>query len=494
MRYNLCLTLVVLLGIVVVIASQFSISTLFGADGYLHIRMAKLIRQYGIVRDFHWARYSTFAHNFADKDLLYHLMLIPFTFFSNIFLGAKVSACFFTVFLYLVFFAMLRRYCETKTLIPIFLIMFLCSAPFLQAISQPRNMIFIIALTLIYIHFLIKKNQGVLFVLTIIYALSHVSGPLLLVFAFLAEANRFIQEREFIFKSICTVALGLLVGFLIHPHFPNNFLVFYLNGILVPIYALKWGLELGAEFFPLDTRAFVLGYPFIFIGLLLLIALGMSEVQKIKLATRIWMSIAGFFFAFSFFSQRYIIHGYPLILISLASYFSDWWEAAERLPLLRQNNRVKAGSFALVLSVFVLLGFSVYRDFYKRALAEKIYNHHYESVAQWMSRYIPKGEVIFHSNWSDAQYFIGLNPQNDYFVTLDPIYMYYWNPKKYNLYRDIAFGRTKAPYNLLKEEFGVRYGYVGKNYFSGLIIQIRAEPGFEILAEDNLGLVFRLKP
>lgn len=66
-------------GISVIILGQFSIPTLFEADGYLHIRMAKFIRQYGLKYDFHWARYSVFAKNFADKDLFYHLLIIPFT-------------------------------------------------------------------------------------------------------------------------------------------------------------------------------------------------------------------------------------------------------------------------------------------------------------------------------------------------------------------------------------------------------------------------------
>ena len=111
----------------------------------------------------------------------------------------------------------------------------------------------------------------------------------------------------------------------------------------------------------------------------------------------------------------------------------------------------------------------------------------------WMKRNIPAGEVIFHANWSDSQYFIGLNPKDDYFVTLDPIYMYYWHPDKYQLYRNIAFGSTDDPYSLLKNEFSVNYGYAGKDYFSGLINQIRQDQRFEVLAEDGMGVIFKLR-
>jgi len=492
MRYPIILVLVLVLGITAIVSAQFSIPTLFGADGYLHMRMAQFIREKGLRYNFHWARYSTFAKNFADKDLLFHILLIPFTFLPNMILAAKISACILAIFLFLVFLWTLKRYCLTPMLAPAFLVMFLSSAPYLQAISQPRNMVLVIALTLLFIHFLIQKNQWALFIITILYTLSHVSSPYLLVFAGLCEWARFVNERQFAWRCLRTVALGLVLGFLIHPNFPNNLLAFYLNGILVPIFALKWGLELGAEFFPLNTRDFVLDYPFIIMGVLLLIALGISQKRKIKTATAMWLAVTGFFFVFSFFSQRYITHGYPLMLVSLASYISDWWRSDERLPFLRKNRILGFGLATGVVLLLALVSVRTYREFRKLALVDATYNRHFEAVGQWMAQNIPAGEVIFHSNWSDSQYFIGLNPQDDYFVTFDPIYMYYWDSKKYNLYRDIAFGRSQDPYTLLRDEFACRYGYVGKNYFSGLINQIRPDSRFEVMAEDGLGLIFKL--
>ncbi|MGE5197542.1 MAG: hypothetical protein ACM3IL_03450, partial [Deltaproteobacteria bacterium] len=295
MRYKIFLSLTLLFGITVIILAQFSIPTLFGADGYLHIRMAESLREYGPHYNFHWARYSVFAQHFADKDFLYHLLLIPFTFFSNIFQGAKVAAALFAVILYLIFWLMLERHCSQKALIPFFLAAFLCSAPFLQALSQPRNMVVVLGLTLLFVDALIKKNQWALFGIAVAYALTHVSSPYLILFVLLGEGVRFINEREFSWKTLCVVTSGVAAGFLIHPGFPNNILVFYLNGILVPIFALKWGLELGAEFFPVDTRDFALGYPFILIGVLVLIALGSTQNKKVSVSTQIWMSIAGFF-------------------------------------------------------------------------------------------------------------------------------------------------------------------------------------------------------
>lgn len=492
LKYKIWLGCFLLLGVAVIAAAQFSISTLFSADGYLHIRMAEFIKQYGVKYNFHWARYSIFNGHFADKDFLYHISLIPFTFFPNIFTGAKIAACVHAVFLYLVFFWILRIYSE-RLLVLISLFVFFCSALFLESLLSGRNMVLVGALLFLFVHFLIREKPRLLFLISFIYALSHVSAPLLLIVAFVCEFSRFCAERRLAARNIAVTAIGVLSGMLVHPNFPNNFLVFYLNGILVPIFALKWGLELGAEFFPLNTRDWVLEFPFVFIGLLLLIISSFSQRRRIKPGTVIWMSAAGLFFVFSFFSQRYLIQGYPIMLAAMAGYFSDWRQSRERFLWFRQHPIIRFFAAAGIALCFVFAGVYTYRNFQRRAGSEFVYNRHYEAVAKWMSDNVPKGEVIFHSNWSDSQYFIGLNPQNDYFVTLDPIYMYYWNPQKYQLYRDIAFGRTSSAYGLLKNEFKVNYGYAGKNYFSGLINQLKNDQRFIVLAEDELGLIFCLR-
>jgi hypothetical protein len=493
MRYKISLILSLAFGVVTLVWIQFSIPTLFGADGYLHIRMAEFLRDLGPHYNFHWARYSTFATNFADKDFLYHVVLIPFTYFHDIFFGMKVSAALFAVILYLVFWWTLARHCPVRPLIPVFLVIFLLSAPFLTGISQARNMIMVLGLSLFFTHFLIHKNYSGLFLTTVTYTLSHVSSPYLLLFAFFGEGIRYINEKEFDWRAIGAVALGLAAGFLTHPNFPNNVLVFYLNGILVPVFALKWGLELGAEFFPINTRDYALGYPFILIGAIFIMALSGLQVKKLRTQTQIWMAIAGFFFVFSFFSQRYLLHAYPVLLVAVASYVSDWWQSKERCVWLRKNKIALRLTIVAIAVLFGMAGYHTYKELNERILSEKIYNQHYETVGRWMEKTVPPGEVIFHANWSDSQFFIGLNPKDDYFVTLDPIYMYYWNPRLYNVYRDIAFGRHPDPYLALSKIFKVRYGYAGKIYFSALIEQVRADSRFEVLGEDGLGFVFRLK-
>ena len=488
------LTIAVLVfGIASIIIVQFWTPTLFGADGYLHIRMAEFIKDYGLKYDFHWARYSTFAKNFADKDLLYHILLIPFVkFFSNIFFGAKLSAIFFSAIFLIVFFIILRLY-SIKPLVPLFLLALLISDRFFYLFCWPRQMIIVIALTILGIHFLIEEKYWPVFIITFAYCLAHVSGPYMLLYAILTELTRFLNSKRFNFKSLWVVGLAIVIAYLVHPNFPNNIFVFYLNAIMVPIYSVKWGLELGAEFFPISTRDYFFSYPFLVFSIVLIPIVAVFLRPKATLRTQVFLLHSLVFLIFSFLSQRYIAHGYPLILLSLASYIQDYSKENGGQAEILNFKLLFYPGLIFLCALGVIFGISTYKNLRQFALVHRAYDSHYESVGEFFKQNIPKKELVFHTNWSDSQYFIGVDPDNDYFVTFDPIYMVSYDRQLYDLYRNVSFGREKDPYEILKNTFHANYGYAGKNYFSGLIEQIRGDPRFKILGEDSLGVVFKLE-
>lgn len=474
---------ILIFGICAIFYAQFVTPTLYDADGYLHIRMAEFLRDLGPRYNFHWARYSTFNGHFGDKDFLYHVFLIPFTFFKNIFLGVKVASVISASLLFLTFYFILRSYAN-RIIIPFFLLGFFLSADFLQAISSPRPLTLVILVTLLAIHFIIHKKYLWIFLTALFYGLIHVTSPLIILYAFIVEALRYFDKREFYWKTILCAFLGVALSFIAHPNFPNNFLVFYLNSVLVPLYTIKTGvLELGAEFFPMNTREYLFGYPVITIGIIFIIYMAISKRPKVRFETKVFLALSTIFFIFSFICRRYLGHGYLIMLMAFACYSSDFLDTEKKIDRL---------TMALISASILILAVNSFRGVYYNAFVSRVINGHYEQVGKWMEKNIPEGELIFHANWSDAQYFIGLNPKNDYFVTLDPVYMYKWNPGLYKLYRDVAFGGTNDPYAILKDTFKVKYGYAGKNYFSSLIEQIRRDRRFTILAEDPLGIIFKL--
>jgi len=293
--------------------------------------------------------------------------------------------------------------------------------------------------------------------------------------------------------GVLMALLGVLGGFLVHPNLPNNFFYFYLNGVLVPFFAAKWGvLELGAEFFPLTTLDYLQKYPLIIIGVLLMSLVMLTTRPKIKFKTQVWFILACVFVVMGMMSQRYIAHGYPFMILALASFLSNWHEGESFSRFLKT---IKKGVNVLILASMVVVILLIGNSFKQVATTAKgstVMNGHYEEMGEYLKDNVPEGELIFHANWSDSQYFIGVNPKNDYFVTLDPVYMWHKNQKVYKLYRAIAFAQLKDPYAVIKDTFKINYGYADKRFFGGLVAQVREDEKFEIVKEDQFGVIFKL--
>ena len=50
---------------------------LFERDGYYHARLAQLLPERGLSREFPWTQLSTWKEGYCDKEVLYHLAMAP---------------------------------------------------------------------------------------------------------------------------------------------------------------------------------------------------------------------------------------------------------------------------------------------------------------------------------------------------------------------------------------------------------------------------------
>lgn len=439
--------------IVVLYVVQFSIPQIIGADGYLHWSMR------GVAQGLPQAKFSWFANYFSDKDFIYHLALLPFS-------SPKFAAWFFGAFFIFTFAFISQKLSGILTgslVVPGLLL----SSQFLRDISEPRPVVLAMALSIIGLWSILNKKYWLGGAIALFYGMTHLSGYMMIVMALIT------RDR----KMTGFVVAGWLLSFLIHPNFPHNIYYFYLNGILVPWYAAKTGvLELGAEFFPLNTQQLVQYFPLLIPGLLSGVYLWVNKNIVSKQLFIVW----SVYLFLGLVARKNLTLGYPFFLLWLASVLKD-----------------KSPTLLGLLLTFLIVGngtISTYNSLQQSLFSESVYNSHFEKVANWLKTNIPAGETIFHTNWSDSQYLIGLDPKHNFIVTLDPIYMYSWNPDLYKKYRDISFGNSEKPYEDIKKHFGAKYGYAGKNYFGGLITQIRQDKThFTILAEDYLGVIFRLE-
>lgn len=438
---------------IVLYCVQFSIPQIIGADGYLHWSMR------GISQGLPQAKFSWFANYFSDKDFVFHLILLPFS-------SPKFAAWFMNIVFVFVF-AFVAKKIAGPVAGGVAVLGLLLSSQFLRDISELRPVVLAMALSIIGLWAVLNKKYWFSGIIALLYGMTHLSGYMIIMMALITKDR----------KTIMFVITGWLLSFLIHPNFPHNVYYFYLNGLLVPWYAAKTGvLELGAEFFPIDTQQLMQYFPLLIPGLLSGVYLWVNKTLISKQIFIVW----GIYLFLGLVARKNLTLGYPFFLLWLASVLKD-----------------KSLTLVGFLIIFLIIGngsISTYNNLRQSLRSESIYNSHFEQVADWLKINVPVKETVFHTNWSDSQYLIGLDPKHNFIVTLDPIYMYSWNPDLYKKYREISFGNSEKPYEDIKKYFGAKYGYAGKNYFGGLINQIRGDKThFTILAEDYLGVIFRLE-
>lgn len=481
----------VLLTICVIILVQFSSFGIIGADGHLHGRLSLMMAQSGFIQDFPAAYFSWFNERFADKDFAYHLYLIPFTSLFGYISGVKLGALLATSLLIWVTIFLLSQYSKNPW-VSWFGLTLILSSQFLRDTAEARPFVFGIVFTLLSIHALILGKVRWVFILSFVYGLVHMSAWIVPLLAVVFFVENWISGTKTNYKLLLFALLGWLCSFMVHPNFPTNIFYFYLNGILVPYYAAIGGvLELGAEFFPLSMREFFLAFPITAGSLLIWFWFSFVHASPMPRAGRLWGSAFLVIFVLGFVAKRNLTHMYPIGIIFFGIAFSHLFNF---LTKTKQNYDKQLAMFGAVGTLVLL--FSIWMTSVQMSLSlvsEKVIHQHFTWAAETLKKHENSGRV-FHANWSDSQYLIGLTPEFEYLVTLDPIYMYTLYPDLYRKYRTISFGATPDPYNEILEEFGATMGYAGKNYFSSFIAQIKSDPRFIILGEDDLGIVFALTP
>ncbi len=467
---------------------QFISATFYDPDSYYHAAVTNFIKNFGFKYQFHWAQFSLFKDFFSDKDFLFHFLSLPFFYFTdNLVAAGKQATIFYNILFIFVYAFILRKYLS-DFLAALFLLLPALSSTFVAFSSQFRSVTLSNILTLLAIYFIINKRLPGVFIVSLLYPLAHISFFMLIPFVLICEVIRYAVNKEFSLRNLYTMLIGMLLGMFIHPNFPNNFLSFHLNGILVPLYTItRVKMDFGGEFnSPLSSFAFVNNFT-VFFTINLIIWMSFFVKKKWGFSTLAWLGCSNIYLALSFFSNRYWYPANILFYVFFASYVRDIIEGVEWKKIFP-----KVGLFIGLYLVANLIVFPMNLT----RIEEYIYffsanNIQYTKFAEWMKRNIPAGETVYHASWSDSPYFICLNPKNNYINVLDPIYMFYRYPKEFSIYQNLIWGKVEKPYEPLREVFKVNYGFTRKE--TPLYFQIIADPKhFKISYENNMGIVFKL--
>ena len=205
---------------------------------------------------FTWLPLTTLdPKHFVDHHLLFHFFQMPFTWFGDLRLGAKISATIFASVAVFSCYWLLVRYRIRYSLIWL-LALLACSAPFLYRLNMAKAPPFAIIYLVIGIHLLFTKKYWPLVPLAFIFALTYDMFVLLILAAFIWTAVIGWTERRFEWRPIAWVLLGTAAGLVINPYFPTNLHLFY-EHLKTKITASDFSTSVGKEWYPYDSWEFL---------------------------------------------------------------------------------------------------------------------------------------------------------------------------------------------------------------------------------------------
>jgi hypothetical protein len=414
-------------------------SRLFDADSYLHLALARTIAAHGFVDHLEWARFSTLGHAYGDKELLFHVLLVPFVKLGDAELGGKLALALLCAAIALSLWELgTRALGRWGFLIPI--LVFGSGSFMLRAIRlRPELLSLLLAIWIVWA--LAERRYIIAAGLAFAFSFAHTAFHSLLGLALLFFAWQRGSERRWEWQLPAAVAGGIAIGVLLHPQFPHNLSVFWVQN--VEFFRLKDRLDIGGEFQPHTVTGLLQLDGLFWLGLLALAATAARPASERKdpshpsrrMASFCWIATAAFG---ALFLQMGRFATLAIPFAALACSF----ELAARGPLTNRvhliNGRTLPG--AAVLGVIAALSCA-------NALAIAFINWRMAGSfdptvrreLEQLARQLPAGANVA-ANWDDAELYAFHAPHSRYLNVYDPVFMAVGDPMRHAVWSDVLAG------------------------------------------------------
>ncbi len=458
---------------------QFSSTHLCGTDPYYHIKFAEWTRLHGVVRDFPWARFSQWHEHFFDKEFIYHLYLSLFT-YGDLIRGAKWAVVGTGTATFTAYFAILRAH---RIRYPWLWWGLLVSAGgyllFRINVTRPQTMS--VLLLLIGLHVLLSERLWLIGILSLIYSLSYTGHyqyvGLALVYGFICRY----KDGKWNMAPFYWALGGMLLGWLVHPNFPNNVYGFFMQNVLVIWNQLHGTVDLhmGGELNPMSTRSLLNVNTATLISLWSVVTVAIFHPLETDRKTLFLFAASTIYLVLTLITKRFAEYWIPVTILFAAFYFDAAPKAWTLGGMLEDRRRI-----LFWLSVLVLAGgipfmwYQSHKDTFRQL--NSCGPSTYDRSAAWVAKNIPEGEFLLTCDWDDAPYLFFASTKHRYTVFMDPTFFYNWNPKLWHVWDDLAHGKDSHPAETIRRVFHARYLYCTSDY-GGLRRQLQRAPGARLI-------------
>ena len=469
---------------------QFAAPGLVGNDGYYHMKMGYLIRTEGLTPDFTYLPLTILNESaFYDHHMLYHAYLALFATVDPaldggvaLTQGAKWASVVLPALAFVAIWWLLRGqnvpYAAVWTLG-----LFAVSEPFLYRMSMPRAQSMSLLLLAVGLHWLFKQKYQWLLPLGFIYVWAYNAFPLLIVMAGVYVIATLMLERRFVWQALVYPAIGIALGLIINPYFPQN--ISFILDHLAPKLG-ESATKVGNEWDPYRTWTLVENSAGALTAVLAgILALGWHE-KRISKNTLVALGLTVLFGYMLFESRRFVEYFPPFALIfgvlAVSPILREW---REKRPLFHK---------LAPLLLLALLAFPLYVTIKDgRNLVQRSKDaDHYAAATIWLHDNTEPGARIFQTDWDDFTRLFFYNSQVSYTAGLDPTFFELENETLFETWVDITRGKVDNPGNIIRDTFHSDYIFSDLKH-DNFIEQAEKDPSLVELYRDDDAVIFGVK-
>lgn len=504
-------------------------------DGYYHIRWSSLLwenfKQGKWLPEFTWLPLTVLnANDYADHHFLFHLLQIPFLWFFEPVMAAKVAA---VVYGSLAIFSVywLLFYYKVDYLLLWLGVLLTCANPFFYRMNMAKAPPLTIIITVIGIYLLFERKYVWLLPLMFLFVWTYSLFPLLLFAAVIWTAIIAWNERKFEWQPVAYTFGGMISGNVINPYFPNNLKLFYEHFAEKFNVGSDFVVAVGGEWYPYSGQDLLTHLPVALVAMVVGYILFAPKNGKLPEKATFFLVFVSILLAAQFRSKRFAEYFPPFAVLFAA--FS--WQAFqipnilqlpkefmdEIEPYLDKKKSEKEETFHLIKQIaagalgFLLVMLVIYNirgvnlewwflNIKQEGLTQSIRNNEpnakYERSMKWMTGKddngndnVPAGERIFNCNWDDFPKMFFYDQKHNYVYGLDPHYLYTKNPELSKQIGEITGGKVDDPAPIIRDKYGAKYIFSDAKENQDFIAKLLESGWGEMIYDDDEAIILKIR-
>jgi hypothetical protein len=447
------------------------------ADTAYHVAVAALVREHGILRAFPWTPFSWLADHYADKELLFHLLLAPLTGLGWIW-AAKVAGALLGGALLFSLWLVLRAEGVPRAAVWA-LVPLAASGAFVLRFAIVRPHLVSIALALLVAWAAARGRAALVAAASFLYPWCYVAFETPLVLVAIAEAARVLSGRRAGWRPIAAALLGAAAGVALHPNAANLLSLWrlvHVDVLLRGAWGGASGFELGRElgpFAPGDAIRYAL----------------LPAAMAVAAVVFAWRERARDALPLSFALSAAAYGAMTVGSSRFVEYLAPFAAAALALALRGRSVRLATGTLAGAFAFTAAFGAAPVLALGTRG------DEIPPAFQQFLRARIPGGEQVFTCDWGLTGELMIALPGRRFVVALDPTLFHARDPDLYRVWYALPREGPPDAKSVIRERFGARWVVCfSRPEYAPLVRRLTADPGVRTVFANPLWVVLDLGP